>query len=113
MLSPVSPWMGDRLGTLDAVGFSLLPFLFLFSLFWYLRKRLLMDLSNLLLMEGLLTLKNFYSLGTLNFPTLNSFEELFELFDAKHSNVTINGEVSQSLRYCNTRPTRETSVASN
>ena len=59
------------------------------------------------------TLKNFYSLGTLNCPTLNSFKELFGLFDAKHSNVKINGEVSQSLRYCNTRPTRETSVASN
>ena len=44
---------------------------------------------------------------------LNSFKEPFELFDAKHSNVKINGEVSQSLRYCNTRPTRETSVASN
>ena len=31
MLSPVSTWMGDRLGTLDAVGFSFLHILVLFS----------------------------------------------------------------------------------
>ena len=34
MLSLVSTWMGDRLGTLDAVGFSFLPFLVSCCLFW-------------------------------------------------------------------------------
>ena len=52
MLSPVSTWMGDRLGTLDAVGFSFLPFLFLFPLFWYLRKRLLNGLVKLITYGG-------------------------------------------------------------
>ena len=49
MLSPVSTWMGDRLGTLDAVGFS---FLLLLPLFWYLRKRILYGLVKLITYGG-------------------------------------------------------------
>ena len=42
MVSPVSTWMGDRLGTLDAVGISILPFLAYSLMFWtnFLLKRI-------------------------------------------------------------------------
>ena len=62
MLSPVSAWMGDRLGTLDAVGFSFMPFMVAFPTIlgpW----------------------EDTYGLSTFK---LQSFKELFETFATKH-----------------------------
>ena len=76
ILSPVSTWMGDRLGTLDAVGFSFCSFFHYFCTLgrvylWTCQTYCLWrdfatkNLVNLLL----LTLMNSYSLETLNFQT--------------------------------------------